>query len=403
MLLRELFFREDTAPAEKQVGRTFNHLEDLAFLHNSAGAIEALDHLKEINTPAGANQIRMKWDGAPQIYWGRDDNGRFVLTNHNGWLRGGKDPSLKPKNAAALQDFIANQSGSPKTPEEKTQRDTFAGQFAGLWDIFEAATPKNFKGFVYADALFLSRPQLDANGVYNFHPNLKSNTTYHVQSASKLGKRISAADVMVVGHATFNTFGAPDNQQQPKTSFDEFNLNPQLIVLGPVYNSTPVKVDTAQIDNVEKDIIASAGAIDSFLAIAETPGAGLTNLKTGILYPFVNWAAKSSQLDNLSSELFYQWLKDQDPKKVSEIKKAKIANPNYTNALDSIFRIVLKIMTLKESVLAQLDASPKGEVWDTHGEGHVKYKGSNQKFSHVKFVPRRDIQTDAGTIPAWTP
>lgn len=403
MLLRELFIREAEEPAVKQAGRTFNHLEDLAFLHNSAGAIEALEHLKHINTPKGAAEIRMKWDGAPQIYWGRDEKGRFVLTNHNGWLRGGKDPSLKPKNAAALQDFIANQSGNPKTPEEKAERDRFAGQFAGLWDTFESATPKNFRGYVYADALFLSRPQLDASGVYNFHPNPKSDTTYHVDSSSRLGKRISASDIMVVGHGTFDTFGAPDNTQEPKTSFDEFNLNPKLIVMGPVYNSAPVKVDTSQIDDVEQDIKSSAGAIDSFLAIADTPGAGLTNLKTGILYPFVNWAAKSGQLDNLSSELFYSWLQSQDPKKVSEPKKAKIANPNYTNALDSIFRIVLKIMTLKESVLAQLMSGPNGEVWDTHGEGHVKYKSDKQKFSHVKFVPRRAIQTDTGTIPAWTP
>lgn len=403
MLLRELFIRESAVPAEKQVGRTFNHLEDLAFLHNSAGAIEALEHLKDINTPQGSSQIRMKWDGAPQIYWGRDEKGRFVLTNHNGWLRGGKDPSLKPKNAEQLQDFIANQSGSPKTPEEKQQRDAFAGQFASLWDTFESATPKNFRGYVYADALFLNQPPIDANGVYNFCPNPKSQTCYHVLGSSKLGKRISAANVMVVGHGTFDTFGAPDNQQQPKTSFEEFNLNPQLIVMGPVYNSTPVKLDTKQINDVEQDIKQSATEIDSFLSIADTPGAGLTNLKTGILYPFVNWAAKSGQLDNLSSGLFYQWLQDQDPKKVSAPKKAKIANPIYTNALDSIFRIVLKIMTLKESVLSQVMSGPKGDVWDTHGEGHVKYKSDKQKFSHVKFVPRRAIKTDTGEIPAWTP
>ena len=403
MLLRELFIREAEEPAVKQAGRTFNHLEDLAFLHNSAGAIEALEHLKHINTPKGAAEIRMKWDGAPQIYWGRDEKGRFVLTNHNGWLRGGKDPSLKPKNAAALQDFIANQSGNPKTPEEKQQREEFAGQFAGLWDIFESATPKNFKGYVYADALFLNRPPVDADGVYNFCPNPKSQTCYHVLSTSKLGKRISAASVMVVGHGTFDTFGAPDNTQQPKTNFSEFNLNPQLIVLGPVYNSSAVKLDTTQITDVESDIKQSATEIDSFLSIADTPGAGLTNLKTGILYPFVNWAAKSGQLDNLSSGLFYQWLTDQDPKKVSAVKKAKIANPIYTNALDSIFRIVLKIMTLKEAVLSQLASGPRGDVWDTHGEGHVKYKSDKQKFSHVKFVPRRAIKTDTGEIPAWTP
>jgi hypothetical protein len=397
VLLRELFLSEAEIAPVKQLGRTFNHLEDLAFLHNSAGAIEALDHLKEITAGKG-EQLRLKWDGSPQVYWGRDEQGAFTLAGHNQWLR-----KVKASTPEQVQDFISNQSGNPKTPEEKAERDQFAQHFSSLWPLFEAATPAKFRGYVYADALFLSRPEIDANSVYNFHPNPKSKTVYHVNSGSDLGHRIGQAEVMVVGHGTFDVFGAPDNTQQPKASFEEFNSNPQLIVMGPEYVTTKTKVDTQEIDRVEADIKQSAGVIDSFLAIASTPGAGLSNLKEGVLYPFVNWAAKSRQLDNLSSDLFYSWLAQQDTKKVSQPKKDKISSPHYTPALDSIFRIVLEIMTLKEHVMLQAAAGASGDVWATNGEGHVRYKSQHHQFSHVKFVPRRDIQTPNGSIPAWTP
>lgn len=398
MLLRELFYNEAAeAPVVKQLGRTFNHLEDLAFLHNSQGAIEALDHIRELVSGKG-EQMRLKWDGAPQVYWGRDEKGQFVLSNHNGWLRG-----FKPSSKEDVYDFIVNKSGNPKTEQEQQDRKQFAGQFANLWSLFESATPANFRGYVYADALFLNRPAIDASEVYNFHPNPKSQTVYHVRSDSKLGKRIAKANVMVVGHGTFTEFGQPDSAQQPKTSFKEFNSNPQLIVLGPEYVTSSVAIDDREIEEVEQDIRNSASQMDSFLAIATTPGAGLSNLKEGIIYPFVNWAAKTGQLNSLSTKLFYSWLDQQDPKKVSQIKKEKIKAPNYKPALDSIFRIVLKIMALKESIMAQIMTGSQSDVWATNGEGHVRYKSKHHQFSHVKMVPRRDIETPSGTIPAWTP
>lgn len=49
--------------APKQLGRAFNHLEDLVFFYGSAGTIEALEHLKDFNTDQGSASIRMKWDG----------------------------------------------------------------------------------------------------------------------------------------------------------------------------------------------------------------------------------------------------------------------------------------------------------------------------------------------------
>jgi hypothetical protein len=376
------FLREAEEAATKKLGRAFNHLEDLVFFHGSAGTMEALEHLKDVASESGSKSLRMKWDGNPQIYWGREKtNGPLILTGHNGWLRG-----AKTNNPKDIIDFIANKSGNPKTPEEQKQRQNFAQQFAALYPLFDQATPKDFVGFVYADGLFLSRPQVDQDGNYTFCPNPKSQTCYHVRPDSPLGQRISQAQVMVVGHAFFPEFGMDDTDQQPIDDFEQFNSNPALIVQGPVYNSNPVSLDTTEIDRVEAYLKQNSATIDRFLQST----AGLGDLKN-ILYTYVNQSAKAKNLDQLGTQDFFAWLKSS---KVSLPKQSKIETLAAQNAgaLDAIFGLVGRIMTLKDKVIAQAEQG-QGEIWDTQGEGRVRYADTGKQFGNVKFVPRK----------RWTP
>jgi hypothetical protein len=380
MRLRQLFIETDVP---KQLGRAFNHLEDLVFFHGVEGTLEALSHIKDIATPEGSGSIRMKWDGNPQIYWGREQaNGPLILGGHNGWSRGAKTDSPE-----AIKDFIANKSGAPKTPEEKESREKFADQFANLYDYFDRATPKDFVGFVYADGLFLQRPELDQEGVYNFCPNPKSQTCYHVKGDSNLGKRISGADVMVVGHAYFPEWGMPDSSQKPISDFSQFNSNPKLIVLGPVYNTKAVQIDTKSVDAVEAFAKSHAREIDSFLQGLP----GISDLKD-ILYRYVNQTAKAKQLDDLSPQHFDQWLSVSkvSPGKQSKIAQLVSANPN---ALAAIFTLVKRIQAMKDQIIDQIEGDTGAEVWDSHGEGRVRYADTTKKFGNVKLVPRK----------RWTP
>lgn len=384
MLLRELFYRENAAPKPtKKLGRAFNHLEDLVFFHGSRGTLEALQHLKDVGTKEGSKTIRMKWDGAPQVYWGREvANGPLILAGHNGWLRG-----AKTDNPEAVKDFIANQSGNPKTPEEKVARDAFANQFANLYPLFDAATPQDFVGFVYADSLFLTPPELDQQGVYNFCPNPKSETCYHVRADSELGQRISQAQVMVVGHAYFPEFGMSDESQKPMDDFSMFNGTAELIVQGPIYNSSTLTVDNSAIEQAETYLKQHAGQIDGFLA----PQPGLSDLKD-IIYKFVNQTAKAKNLDNIGSKLFFDWLTNSG---VSAPKQQKIQQLSQANgsALEAIFELVRMIQTVKDNVIDQLEAGHSADIWDTKGEGRVRYAGQDKEFGNVKLVPRK----------RWTP
>jgi hypothetical protein len=379
VLLREIFTEATIPSPKKKLGRTFNHLEDLVFFHGSKGALEAIAHLKEINKSSGS--VRMKWDGAPQIYWGRDENGTFVLAGHNGWSRGAKGTSPEE-----VYDFIANQSGNPKTPQEKQEREVFAKQFASLYPLFESATPENFKGYVYADALFLRRPALDAKGVYNFYPNPKSQTGYHVSADSELGQKISQADVMVVGHATFDEFGADDSAQKPKDSFEEFNSNPALIVLGPYYTQMQPQIEISQVLSVEKYLAQHAQEIDGFLA----PLPGVSGFKD-MMYRYVNTMSKQKQLQNIGIN-FMNWVQTSGVVSATQQVKIQERAQQYPSALPVIFKIMTDIMALKNNIIDQLDSEP-GEIIASNSEGWVRYADKGKQFGNVKFVPRH----------RWTP
>ena len=364
-----------------QLGRAFNHLEDLVFFYGSEGTIEALEHLKDIATETGSKSIRMKWDGNPQIYWGRaEKNGPLVLAGHNAWAKG-----VAATSPEEVVDFIVNKSGNPKTPEEVEARKEFANKFASMYDEFDRATPKDFVGFVYADGLFLDPPE-QQNGVYTFCPNPKSKTCYHVKANSDLGRRIGSAKIMIVGHAYFPTFGAPDSSQEPMQDFSAFDNNPTLIVLGPVYNQKPVQVNLKAIDAVENFVKQNGKTIDTFLASVP----GLSDLKN-IIYTYVNQTAKAKQLDNLSSQHFFEWLQNS---KVSMPKRQKIdeLNKQTSNALEAIFELVKMIQRMKDNVIDQIEGE-QGDIWDTNGEGRVRYADTDKQFGNVKLVPRK----------RWTP
>ena len=365
----------------KQLGRAFNHLEDLVFFYGSEGTIEALEHLKEIGTEVGSTTVRMKWDGNPQIYWGRErKGGPLILAGHNSWARGAVTDSPE-----AIRDFIANQSGNPKTDEERAAREEFANRFAGMYDMFDKATPRDFEGFVYADGLFLD-PPVQKDGVYTFCPNPKSKTCYHVKADSDLGKQISRATTMVVGHAYFDEFGAPDADQQPMQDFSMFDNNPDLIVLGPVYNQKGIDVDTGAIDAVENFVRRNGKTIDQFLE----PVKGLADLKN-IIYTYVNQTARAKQLDSLSSKHFGEWL---GTSQVSPNKQARILemDQQFKGALESIFTLVKMIQEMKDKIIDQIEGE-QGDIWDTNGEGRVRYADAGKRFGNVKLVPRK----------RWTP
>ena len=55
--------------------------------------------------------------------------------------------------------------------------------------------------------------------------------------------------------------------------------------------------------------------------------------------------------------------------------------------LDAIFLLIKGIRNMNDTVDAAIKQQPRKEIWDTHGEGHVRYAQKNHKYGHIKIVP----------------
>lgn len=396
MLLRELFYREakevSVDDSMEKYGRAFNHPEHLVFFKGTRGTMEALQHFKEIaEEQEGKTTIRRKWDGNPQVYWGREEKGGpLILAGHNQWSRG-----VKSTSPDQVYDFIANQSGKPKSPEDVAKRNQFAQNFSNLYPLFDKATPEDFVGFVYADSLYGVDPALNKKftkptkeypqGIWSFSPNPKSKTTYHVDGGSELGQRVANAQVMVVGHATFPRFGAGDREQEPLDDFSMFNSTPGLIVQGPIYTESAPDFDTTPIDQMIEYVNEHGAVMDAFLDSLPDPD------KNGVFYPFFNsmsnlHASGKSDFNAISGKTFMDWMQQ---KGISEKKQQHIVamTQQHPGGLDAIFFLIKGIRNMKDQVDAAIKQQPRKEIWDTDGEGHVRYPQKNHKYGPIKIVP----------------
>ena len=383
----------------EKYGRAFNHPEHLVFFKGTAGTLEALNHFKELAAEkGGGTTLRRKWDGNPQVYWGREvAGGPLILAGHNQWSRG-----VKSTSPDSVYDFIANQSGNPKTPEDAKKRQEFATNFSNLYPLFDAATPADFVGFLYADSLFGVDPALakkflpagkdtsttaqeHPEGTWTFAPNPKSKTMYHVDAGSDLGQRVGQAQVMVVGHATFPRFGASDREQQPKDDFEEFNGTSGLVVQGPIYTDEAPEFDTSAIDVMIDYAGEHEVVIDGFLSSLPDPD------KNGIFYPFFNQmsnlhAGGKQDFGSITGGTFTNWMTQ---KGVSQKKQDHIISmiQAHPGGLDAILFLIKGIRNMKDQVDAAIKQQPRKEIWDTNGEGHVRYPQGHHKYGPIKIVP----------------
>jgi hypothetical protein len=354
---------EAETPVPKKVGREFNHLEDLVFTEPNGGkrAVEILKNLAQ-----DAQDVAIKWDGNPTVYWGRDEDGTFRLVGKNNWGR----EEGKSSSPEELQQFI-NSRG-----KGEEWRNKFAGDMAALWPIFEKATPKDFRGYVYGDILFHPGKSYEgADGRMSFTPN---QTTYAVKGNSEVGRKIARAKVAVAAHQQYSYFG--DKSGEPFTDPAIFAANPELMVFGQTYVTHKPAVNADNLSVIEKEVNKSQQKITQLL----TPQAGLSDLQN-IIYTFVNAQAREKKLDMLDHDVFFTWLSTSKVSGPKQQKIAALAN-SIPGAMDSLFFIVRELMKAKNEVIAELDQA-QGDITATTGgkpggEGYVKGKDS------VKLVPR---------------
>lgn len=346
---------------EAKVGREYNHLEDLVFIDGSEGAQRAADTLEKLGSDS--SDVAIKWDGYPTMYYGRDEDGQFVLVGKNGWLKGNKSAS-----GDDLKKFILS------TGKGEDWRERFANEMAGIFDIMERATPEDFRGYIYGDILWHpGKPYSETDGNIKFTPN---KVTYTVNKDSELGSRIAGSEVGVVVHTKFDEFGG--KASTPISDVKELNSD-EAVVLGQTYVTHQPKIDTSEVKQIRDLANQNKQAIDKFLAGQK----GLSNVP-GIIYTYMNQMSKAQKLGDIENG-FFEWLKTS---KVSQGQQAKLAqmNQDMPKALPAIFGLVKKVMAAKDHIIDQLDDADADVKQSTAGEkGGEGYVALDTK---TKLVPR---------------
>jgi hypothetical protein len=168
-----------------------------------------------------------------------------------------------------------------------------------------------------------------------------------------------------------------------------FNQTAGLIVQGPVYTKGGSGQDTTQVDNLIDEVINEVDGVganlDAFIASLPDPD------KNGVFYPFFNamsnlHARNEQSFDSITGDTFTNWMskKGISTKKQEHIIAMIKAHPG---AFDSMLMLIKDIRNMKDEVYAAYQGQGRPEIWETNGEGYVRYAQPNHKYGNIKIVP----------------
>jgi len=344
------------------------HVEDFAIWHGSKGVAKSIETLK--NLEKSPENVTVKWDGSPAVIFGRNENGEFVLTDKSGFGAKGYDGKVTSKNDMASM-FLRRGKEAPDA-----NRKAFVKQMTNIWDIYEAATPVNFRGYVHGDLLYFTKPGFE-DGHFVFTPNT---VTYRVRGNSDIGKQISKSQSGVVLHAKIELDGT-----KSKVDISELNSG-NLLIMPPVTLTKGPRVQADDLDKVASIANSSANKIDMLLDDNFLKSNKLSSFKNA-LYTYVNNMTKARKLDNLTGD----WSKWIATAKMSEQMKDRMNNHVNNNAegMKALFTVIMGIMKVKNDIIAQLDASDADVEAYTNGqrggEGYVIGQGDSKLVNRSGF------------------
>ena len=337
--------------ADVQGGRAkgIEHLEDYVFRNGSAGIKKALDIIKHTATNTGGTTT-VKWDGKPALVFGRDANGTFILTDVAGFGAKGYNglftsPRQVTKHLAA-RDADAAAQGRPATRVQD-----LAPIYNKLWGMLDAAIPKNYRGFVQGDLLYMNTPPLES-GNYVFTPNA---IEYKIPAASDVGKRIGASEVGIAMHTKYAEPGAP---KEPMGNV-EFKRVPGLLLLEPVYAKENVRPETQLVKQLQGLYRSQGAAIDQLFNPADLRTLKITDLPK-LCIDYIN-SRVGTNFDQLMDQ-FATWLHDNTSipkfKNITEYLQSPRSN---IVGMAAAFEAWELLHMIKMDLLGQLDLQHPGQ------------------------------------------
>jgi len=346
------------------VGRDLQHVEDIIYIDGPEAALNVVNRLAQLGKDS--KSMTIKWDGSPAVRFGRDEQGRFHFGDKHS-----KEMNLDP-NAIASQ--VMNRSYKGKgDPAVDAERQKFAASQSAIWKLYEAATPKNFRGFVDGDLMWTTTPQVVGDEL-TISPNT---VQYFVKLTTPLGKRMAHSRSGVALHFYAPSFGDGHQPITPEI-IQQLGSN-EVVILGPkTVVEAQAKVNPKELQTLAASIKKFAPIINAYLA----PMPGISNIAADI-YAYTN-----SNADVLTSQHFMQWAQT----KFTDKKMQNLLTKG-TKGLDAIFNIMQQFMKIKVDIINQTEGPALGgmgiravlkKTGDQGGEGLVD-TGSDQP---LKFVNR---------------
>jgi hypothetical protein len=319
------------------------HIEDLVFDRGTRGIEEAMNIMNHAAEDT-RKHTTVKWDGKPAIIWGRDENGRFVLTDKSGFSAKGYEG--RATSIQQLAGIISQRGG---------ERGELIGIYQQLWPMLERATPENFRGYVQGDLLYTQTPP-EVSGNYEFKPNF---VEYRIPADSRLGQAIGASKIGIAVHTRYKSADAPAEPIQ------RINLDsvPGLLIIEPtvkdIKNVLPNKKLVAQLSQIVRQ---HGGAIDGLFNPAELRAAQISDLPA-LCKRYIN-SRITTDYENLLSD-FGVWLQQNvTPRKYNNIVEYLQSPRSNMDGITAAFSAFLLLHQIKMDMLQQLDRQEPGhEGW----------------------------------------
>jgi len=331
------------------------HLEDRVLQRGTAGIDEVLAILKDA-VEKTADYVTVKWDGKPAIIFGRKPTGEFVLTDKSGLNAVGYDgQATSPDQIASI---MQRRDAAAAAKGNTADRSGLVAMYRDIWPYFEAATPREFRGFVKGDLIYFPQnPYQEQAGNYVFRPNT---VEYRIPVNSELGERIAGTKVGIALHTQMADAAAPE---QP-INFDidrVFTPVPGLMMTMPTVKTLQsIQPDNRLVKQIRSIRRTHGAAINQLLNPSELRAMKITDLPA-LMERFIN-SLVGTDFGRATPAEFGQWLqKNVTASKFQNIVEYLNSPKSNITGMSAVFTVWNLMHQLKNDILKQLDLQQPGQ------------------------------------------
>lgn len=352
-LIESSEFSEQEVQGGKAKG--IEHLEDLVFRKGSRGIREALAIIDAVGQDVSTTTV--KWDGKPAIIFGRKPNGEFVLTDVAGFTARGYDGLFTSPQQIA-QQMAARDAAAEARGGAATRTQQLTPIYATLWPQLEAAVPKNFRGYIQGDLLYMTTPPLEA-GNYVFRPNT---IEYRIPAGSEVGKRIGASEQGVAVHTYYTEPGAAKQPVTPAL-MSKLKPVPGLLLIEPVTPQQPVRAANAKIRSLRQLVAQHGAKIDQLFNPAELRQLQITDLPS-LCVDYINSLVANPNITGFENLLpgFGEFLQARvSPRKYNNIVEYLQSPRSNMEGISAAFTAFVLLHDIKTDLQQALDLQHPGQ------------------------------------------